>query len=1184
MKWTAYWRNCLADADSTKGVFNRKELAQKRNISSCSLRSGCLSAEENDGELFNDEQADTIAVKAHIWTFAFVKRNIIEHGKQKNSALPDSIAPIICPVWITRSGRLYPTSAPFVSRDTLAPQHQDVITVSTVEQVDHFLSNASVPCLTESGVEELERDNPEQHALVWDQAYNTARGLYVSACQAYLDERGFKDLYEVSPDGAYLEKIETSGGAFHIINAYDLIRENKPTLPLLNTYATYTCQNRQPCEDYTTSISKRIAHSGEVFPSADAQRDALTSTLDIEPGKMIAINGPPGTGKTTFVLSAVASLWARAALKEGEPPIIVAASTNNQAVTNIIEAFGNDFDEGKEEFAGRWLPDVTSYGGYLPARSREKDAAKKYQTNGFYNGLENRDYLDKAAHYFIEKAALAMPHLDLNSDPKLAIEAIKIQLHTYLKNATKELEKIQHNWQCYEKKRKLYYENLGNDPKKTLEDNERALAREKIKCKTLGKSLNQWRYLLSKQSIIESFFLFLPIVKKKRQARIKHFVHTQLCKTAQLVYQNDREQSFEKELEQALIEQKHTLAAQNRRLRNLYQYQEEFFDCQRGWKNSCEAVFDKYGSDPNDRPTPELDKIDKWLDTHVRFLVFRLSVHYWEARWLLACFSLGKDIDTQEKKTGEKASLARWHRRMMITPCIVSTCHALPDHMSITRYHESKFHSDYLFNHIDWLIVDEAGQVSPEVAGASMSFAKRAIVIGDTQQIQPIRSLTSMVDQGNLTKAGLTEVAPDYEKTKDMARLVTRGSVMQIAQQASRVHHHPDAEPGILLREHRRCYDDIIEYCNRLCYNGLLIPKRGAAEHNTEIGSECFPALGYAHVDGAAIRQAGSTSNRVEAIAIANWLRDNRKRIEAQFGEPLEQAVGIVTPFRAQVNVIKEACQDNDIHCDNDNKKSMTVGTVHSLQGAARKLVIFSHVYSRHQDGQFIDIDTTMLNVAVSRAKDSFIIFADMQTLAHAREGSPRKLLADMLLWRDNNALRVDPVERSDLLSNNKKPQSLVNALEHDQFLHYILEYSKLNVDIVSPWIQARTLKKTTLDQAMKKAVKRGVKVRIYTDRHFNTTQNNRYNPQKQQQLENCIAELSASGIDVYVVDGVHSKIVMADDTHMAVGSYNWLSAARQGRYSNIETSLYYSGQLKHECQTHLATLVPEIVSEATPA
>ncbi|WP_252385819.1 hypothetical protein, partial [Escherichia coli] len=43
---------------------------------------------------------------------------------------------------------------------------------------------------------------------------------------------------------------------------------------------------------------------------------------------------------------------------------------------------------------------------------------------------------------------------------------------------------------------------------------------------------------------------------------------------------------------------------------------------------------------------------------------------------------------------------------------------------------------------------------------------------------------------------------------------------------------------------HRRCYDNIIGYCNTLCYHGKLLPKRGREESNL------MPEMGYLHIDG----------------------------------------------------------------------------------------------------------------------------------------------------------------------------------------------------------------------------------------------------------------------------------------------------------------------------------------------
>src|SRR5690554_7631277 len=97
--------------------------------------------------------------------------------------------------------------------------------------------------------------------------------------------------------------------------------------------------------------------------------------MAMEEGEILAVNGPPGTGKTTFVLDVVASLWVQAALAEGEPPLIIAASTNNQAVTNILTAFAKDFEETDHPLSGRCLPDLHSSGGDCSAPTRLPQAA-----------------------------------------------------------------------------------------------------------------------------------------------------------------------------------------------------------------------------------------------------------------------------------------------------------------------------------------------------------------------------------------------------------------------------------------------------------------------------------------------------------------------------------------------------------------------------------------------------------------------------------------------------------------------------------------------------------------------------------------------------------------------------------------------------------------------------------------
>jgi ABC-type hemin transport system ATPase subunit len=93
------------------------------------------------------------------------------------------------------------------------------------------------------------------------------------------------------------------------------------------------------------------------FPLSQKQRNALHYFLQQKDGEILDVNGPPGTGKTTLLRSVVADMWANAALDEKEPPLIVATSNNNQAVTNILESFAKVDEEGlQEELKVRWLP------------------------------------------------------------------------------------------------------------------------------------------------------------------------------------------------------------------------------------------------------------------------------------------------------------------------------------------------------------------------------------------------------------------------------------------------------------------------------------------------------------------------------------------------------------------------------------------------------------------------------------------------------------------------------------------------------------------------------------------------------------------------------------------------------------------------------------------------------------
>ncbi|GAA6169020.1 DEAD/DEAH box helicase [Sessilibacter corallicola] len=218
---------------------------------------------------------------------------------------------------------------------------------------------------------------------------------------------------------------------------------------------------------------------------------------------------------------------------------------------------------------------------------------------------------------------------------------------------------------------------------------------------------------------------------------------------------------------------------------------------------------------------------------------------------------------------------------------------------------------------------------------------------------------------------------------------------MRIAHRQSKYHQYEKLSRGLYLTEHRRCYNDIIKYCNKLVYKGVLDALRGDPKTIVPWGT-----MSFYEVFSPSQSLGGSRANSGEAKAIVQWLSDEReaildyarqqdkKLIQLSDAEVLKKSVGIVTPFSKQAKVIEKLLKQQGI-------RGLTVGTVHKLQGDECLLVLFSSVYGENNkaSGKFYDRGSNMLNVAVSRAKDSFVVFGHPDVFGVGAEGSPSGML-----------------------------------------------------------------------------------------------------------------------------------------------------------------------------------------------
>ena len=316
--------------------------------------------------------------------------------------------------------------------------------------------------------------------------------------------------------------------------------------------------------------------------------------------------------------------------------------------------------------------------------------------------------------------------------------------------------------------------------------------------------------------------------------------------------------------------------------------------------------------------------------------------------------------------------------------------------------------------------------------------------------------------------------------------------------------------------------------------------------------------MGYAHVQGQSQRVGGSRRNPTEAEMISAWIAERREFLEALphdskgHSKPqLKDIVAVVTPFSAQAGLIRQELRKRGID-------KVTVGTVHALQGAERDVVLFSSVYT-HDDRVsefFFDRDKTMLNVTVSRARDSFIVFGDMAIFDPGVPERPSGLLARYLFSDEGNEI-VDVRPPRWLMSLEPQPPREVAGPEaHQAELQCRLARAEHAVWITSPFVSADAIMVDGVDAQIRQAVERGVSVTCYIDARLNCDAHGVERPASTRGK----ALLRAAGATVRIAWNIHNKTLCVDHWLISEGSFNWLSAQRRdrGSYRRYERSLVY--------------------------
>ena len=1113
-----YWRDCLIDGSRS----NPDDDALRSGVRPSweALSEGKLSTQETEA-VFNEwkkhrskkerESPDPdfidVIVCPYLATIKFF------HGEPDQNRPPLLVPLILVGKLGIKSGRLDPSvdPLPWIPRKLLEPSDSDV-TLGTVEDVDKFLT----------------ANDWESKNTNWKDAFEFAIQMLETVSGQNRDD--FKmEGYEIQA-GSIIPIKSLIAATQHLLRLYDHILNSKQSepLPLLDKYAALEdAPSREflRAEEKAALQEKHVAQMGNQHALAEDQRDALLHALQLKDGEILAINGPPGTGKTMLLQNIIASLWTQAAMGPGdiEPPVIVATSTNNQAVKNIIESFFQS--EDKEDPLGcHWLPDVNSFGLYCPSASQSSNSLYQCEGGNFTKNLETPSYLDPAENAFLEKV------LKWSGHPVDGVEAAKVLLQTRLIELAAE---IQRGLNLH----KDLLEKLAMGVQKFPPHGDFHSALEQLTSRLTELSSDKSLWIDHQKEVVKFYseapfwmllFSWFKPVKSRLEARMQFFL---LERQSAYKGKPDDLKAFNKfirEQVEPLDQQISTLENEKGQINDFIKERES---ARNAWLEWC----NRHGVSPNaENPNTEIDK-------NLRYKAFRLAQHYWEARWLLerrqeieSGFEPSQSVEKQQKK---------WRRYAKITPCNVSTLYMVP------RFFNA-FRGEYqpLYNFIDLLIVDEAGQVTPEVAAPIFALAKKAVVVGDLLQIEPVWSIGYNVDNGNRVKNDVPLLPEKIGWFFDQSGMnASRGCLMRIAQRASLFGRTP-ADRGMFLSGHYRCADKIVAYCNELAYDKRLKPLRGLHE---KVDPKVVPIWGYAHIPGHCERSLKSRGNPIEAATIAKWIKDNIQALAERYeNEPLNKILGVVTPFGYQARLIEDKLEKLDIH-------DITVGTIHRFQGSQRRVIIFSPVYdTSFQKTYFFDQNKNMLNVAVSRARDSFLVFGNMAIFDPEVPSRPSGLLARYLFEHPSNELGGFEFPTREALEATERVRRIASLPEHRAILRECLEKATQRAVIVSPYLSSYAIEADQFDD-LARAHSGRIKIMVFSDYWFNQ-KDGRLAPNAQKAVE----LLQRAGVEVIFADRIHNKTLCRDNSQLVEGSFNWLSAVREEGHpwQRLDYSFSYEG------------------------
>ncbi len=272
---------------------------------------------------------------------------------------------------------------------------------------------------------------------------------------------------------------------------------------------------------------------------------------------------------------------------------------------------------------------------------------------------------------------------------------------------------------------------------------------------------------------------------------------------------------------------------------------------------------------------------------------------------------------------------------------------------------------------IGMLVVDEAGQAQPQMALGALFRSRRAVIVGDPKQVEPV-----VTDDLMLLKKSFTDKSLRPYKKKTLSVQSFADKLNNFGTYLDNGTDYPEWV-GCPLIVHRRCISPMYDISNEISYNGIM-KQQARQPSKDKVKNFILEKSQWINVIG---KEKGNKNHFVESQG-----KKVCELLEIAFSKTAEPNIYIITPFTTVVKglekYINEYCKNNSTNINKDyilDYEQKKIGTVHTFQGKEADEVIFvlGCDSSKESEGAIKWVNKNIVNVAVTRAKFRLYVIGD---------------------------------------------------------------------------------------------------------------------------------------------------------------------------------------------------------------